>query len=242
MIKKTALVFSTWLWGDKYDLSYVAKLSASLRRNLSEAFRFLCMTERDRLGSASIDGVEFHAIKDPQLTKIKGCYARLRMFDPGWQRNRGIVDRLVNLDLDVVVTGGLDGLFDRPDRFAILQGVNSANPCPYNGTVMMLRPGAHENVWTTFSVEAAAKVPFYQFPDDQGWLWHKAPGAGAFTPKNDGIYAFEKPGWPQGLNLPKNARIVGFPGHRDPSQYIKLNWVADNWTTARDLGEEESAA
>ena len=29
--------------------------------------------------------------------------------------------------------------------------------------------------------------------------------------------------------VPEGARIVAFPGHRDPSKYQHLSWVRDNW-------------
>ena len=231
------LVICTWWWGTKYDVSYVRKLAAGVHRNLKQPCRFLVMTERERKLDP-LDDIEVHAIKDPGLCKMKGCLARMRMFDPGWQKNRGIDDRLVCLDLDLVITGPLDPLFDRPEPFVILQGVNAVNPCPYNGSVMMLRAGAHPEAWTDMTVAALATTPKHEFVDDQGWLAHRVPGAAAWTPQRDGVYGFKKPGWPEGDNIPNNARIVAFFGSRDPSQFTKLGWIHDNWT----MGEERAAA
>jgi hypothetical protein len=221
------LVVATWLWGSKYDASYVEKLFSGVRKHLRQPHRFLCMTERDRIANFS-SGIERHAIKDPELTTVKGCFARLRMFDPGWQHNRNITDRLVSIDLDAVITGPLDVLFDRPGNFLILRGANASNPCPYNGSVFMLRAGAHSDVWSDFSLESAAAVPHDKFPDDQAWFWHKIPHASGWT-CDDGIYAFGKPGWPKGDALPKDARIVAFPGWRDPAKFVHLDWVKQHW-------------
>lgn len=226
-----ALIVTTWCWGEKYDDSYVQKLAASVHRNLTEAHRFICFTDRERnLGA----GIEQWPIKveDYRLTQVKGCFARLRLFDPNWQRQLGLVDgdRIVNLDIDLVVTGELDPLFNRADGFTILQGVNSQNLCPYNGSVWMLRAGYRPDVWRDFSLEAAVKVPFHSFPDDQGWFWHKMPDAGAWTPA-DGVYGFQKPGWPNGEALPDSARMVAFFGWRDPSKFTHLDWVQTHWRT-----------
>ncbi len=80
------------------------------------------------------------------------------------------------------------------------------------------------------ALEAAAKVPFYEFPDDQGWIWHKLPrAAGWLAGPTSGIYGFKKPGWPPGDNLPADARLVAFPGARDPSQFTHLPWVRKYW-------------
>ena len=154
------------------------------------------------------------------------------MFDPAWQAEHGITGRLVCMDLDMIITGPLDELFDRPEPFAILQGANAANPCPYNGSLMQLRAGAHPEVWSEFNLEAARAAPFYEFPDDQGWLAHKVPNAAGWRAgPESGAYAFQKPGWPRGEALPRNARVVAFPGWRDPIGFQHLPWVQEHWRT-----------
>ncbi len=133
------LTVCTWLWGQKFGYDDVAKLFAGVRRNLQQPARFIAVTEWNLL----IDGVECVPIRNLELTKIKGCYARLRMFDPQWQADYHIEDRLACIDLDTVITGPLDPLFDRPESFLIMQGGNATNPCKFNGALMMLRAGAH---------------------------------------------------------------------------------------------------
>lgn len=224
------LAVCTWLWGDKYGPEHVIKLKNGLDRHLKQPFRFLCVTERERVWTPWPD-TERHTIRDPELLAYKGCFVRLRMFDYGWQQDHGIDDRLVCMDLDTIVTGELDPLFDRPDTFVILTGANSINPCPYNGSLMMLRPGHHGEIWSTFSIEAALEMPCYEFPDDQEWLSRKLPLAGTWQAgRKSGVYAFRKPGWPPGqLELPKNARMVVFPGRRQPSDFTHLEWVRRFW-------------
>lgn len=220
----------TWLWGDKYDDSYVRKLAASVHRNLTEGHRFICFTDRERhLGA----GIEQWPIKveDYRLTQVKGCFARLRLFDPEFQATLGIKpgDRIVNLDIDMVVTGELDELFNRTDGFTILQGVNAVNPCRHNGSAWMLRAGYRPDVWSDFSLDVAPTAPYYEFPDDQAWTFAKMPNAGAWGPEA-GVFGFQKPGWPPGTtNLPVGAKLVAFFGWRDPSKFEHLGWVKDNW-------------
>lgn len=210
-----ALVIGAWVWGTKYPRHYVERLASSVSRNIVQDHRFMVFRPLD---------------SDEELTKVPGCFCRLRMFDPMWQMVHGIKpgDRLVCLDLDLIVTGGLDPLFDRPEDFVILQGVNAANPCRYNGSLWMLRAGYRPDVWGDFSLEEANKMPFYSFPDDQGWFEHKMPNAGAWGAR-DGVYAFRKPGWPKDDRLPPHARVVAFPGHRDPGQFENLDWVREHW-------------
>jgi hypothetical protein len=212
-----ALVVVAFYWGRKYSPDYVHKLAAGIARHLKQPHRFVVVRPERQ---------------DRPLTETPGCFCRLRLFDPAWQTRQGIAegDRLVCLDLDMIITGPLDVLFDRAEDFVILQGANASNPCPYNGSVTMLRGGAHPEVWRDFSPEAAAKVPYFSFPDDQGWLWHTMPDAAGWTcGAASGIWAFGKRGWPKDNTLPAGARIVAFPGARDPSQFTQLDWVKEHW-------------
>src|SRR5262245_4210533 len=224
-----ALTFITWLWGLKYTPEYVWRLHRGLKRNLKQPFRFILMTEQNR--SIEIpDDIERHTIKDIQLTGIKGCFARLRMFDPEWQAENHLYDRIVCIDLDVIIVGECDGLFARDESLIVLRGANAANPCPFNCSVFQFRAGTHRELWSDFSLKTIVHIPQYQFPDDQGWIWHKVPDAATWqVGGTSGIYAFRKPGWRPGDRLPPDAKIVVFPGSRDPAMFVQFRWVPKNW-------------
>jgi hypothetical protein len=226
------LIVSTWIWGSKFEQSDVSKLAASVRRNLKQPHEFVCFSEINKF----IPHVDHcYPITRLDLTYIKGCYVRLQMFDPVFQEQfswDGKDDRLVCIDLDTVITGPLDKVLDRPEPFVIMQGGNAANPCPYNGALMMLRPGHLAHVWKDFSVEAAATVPFFEFPDDQGWLAAVAPNAAGWRcGVASGVYVFRKPGWPLGDALPAGASLVTFNGTRTPRKLGYLPWVQEHWRT-----------
>jgi hypothetical protein len=223
-----ALIVTTWLWGEAYGEHYVKRLAAGVHRNLTEGHRFICFTDRPR----HLPNIEQWPIPNMEMTQTKGCFVRLQLFSPSFHQLLKIKpgDRIANLDLDMVVTGPLDELFSRKDDFTILQGINSTNPCPYNGSVWMLKAGARPDVWWDFSVENYRKrgVPFHSFPDDQGWFHHMMPDAGSYGP-DCGVYGFKKKGWPSGEALPSGARLVAFPGWRDPGKFEHLDWVKENW-------------
>ena len=189
----------TWFWGDKYSRDYVTKLKNGVDRHLKQPHQFICF--------------------EPDGDETRGCLCRIRMFDPEWQEGRGF-GRLVCIDLDSIIVGPLDPLFDRPEPFVIAAGLNMRNLCPFNCSLMMLRMGAHPEVWTDLKDWAG---------DDQEWLAHKLPNAATWTFR-DGIYGYAKPGWrSRGAGYPDDARIVTFAGASDPSQFISLNWVRENW-------------
>ncbi len=223
------LAICTYLWGNKYDESYVEKLAAGLKRHMKEEYRFICISDKD----VDVPGVINYKIPevDRYLLERKGCFARLRLFDPRYQAKLGLTGRVVSIDLDVVVCGDLYPLFYRSESFMILQGANAKNPCPYNGSLWMIRAGYRPDVWNMFSTEAAEKVPAYEFSDDQGWLHWCVPNASGWRAGSaSGVYAFRKPGWPPGADdLPEDARLVCFPGWRDPSQFTDVPWIGYHW-------------
>jgi len=222
-----ALDIITWIWGTKYTTLDIRKLYSGVKKHLKQPFTFNVFTQGPLVGLPT--EIVVRPIADPVLTQ-RHCFCRLRQFHPRWQEANGFRGRIISLDLDAVITGPLDPLFDRPEDFLILQGVNSNNPNPFNGSVTMLRAGKHPEVWDDFSVEKARKTPFYEFPDDQGWIWHKLPNASGWKGGSpSGIYAFQKPGWPAGLVFPTDARIVAFIGAKKPSMYRHLGWVQRHW-------------
>lgn len=235
------LTVFTWLWGYKFSREDVLKLFRGVQRHLKQEHQFCVISENYYDGWPS--DVTQLMIVDGDLIRLPGCFARLRMFDPRWieylNRNHLVdIDRIACIDLDTVITGPLDPLFDRPESFVIMQKGNASNPCPYNGALMMLRAGVHPEVWNDFSIEAAGRVPFYEFPDDQGWLWHKVPNAaGWMCGVESGVFVFRKPGWPSfdremkrgADDLPKGARLVTFSGGRSPDKFKHLDWVKENW-------------
>lgn len=219
-----------WYWGDRYPVEYVQKLAAGFKRHLRQPHRFAVVSEDGRV---KLDGVESWAIKNTELIPPNlwpSCVVRMRLFDSAWQANNGIMpgERIVDVDIDSVVTGPLDPLFDRPEPFTILQGINSTNPNPFNGSLWMVRAGYRPEAWTDFSLEALTKLPHHWRPSEQDWMYHKFPDAAAWGPK-DGVYGFKKKGWyGRRDDLPKNARLVTFPG-RDPAKYAEVPWVKQNW-------------
>lgn len=207
----------TWLWGSKYGPEYVDRLRSGVTKHLTLLHRFVVVSPEP---------------EDIYLTEIPGCFARLRTFDPGWQQRNGIQvgDQIVCMDLDSIVTGSLNEMFLCVGSFAILQGCNR-HKFRFNGSIWSLTAGYCPDIWSNFSLEAAAKIPFAEFPDDQQYIEARLgyePSVWMVGPAS-GIYAVGKPAWPGGSDLPRDARLVVFPGRRDPSHFLHFPWVRQHW-------------
>lgn len=230
-----ALAVVSWLWGDKYGSVDVAKLVASVRRNMRQQHRFIIFTDKKLEGlPKEIDQVEIKDQNDSMMNR--SCFCRLRIFDRGTQHQLGLNDRIACLDLDTVITAQIDDVFSSNDDFMILKGANSTNPNPFNCSVMMLKAGKHHEVWDDFTLEEAIRVPYHEFPDDQGWIWHKLPKAkGWKVGITTGIYSFQKGGWYRESvrdEMPSNAKMVCFVGSKKPGPHAdRLRWIRDHWRT-----------
>lgn len=226
-----ALFVCSWLWGSKWGGCYADRLFAAVDRNLRQPYQSVLITDQPITGGADVV-VPINEEDRPLLAR-PGCLVRMRMFDAKWQAGLAMSagDRVVCVDVDAVITGPLDPLFERADEFTIMQGFNTTNPCPFNGSLWMFRAGQRHDVWDEFGIDAHAKynVPIHQVADDQGWLHARFPNAAAYTPA-DGVYAFKKVGWTvKGRRkLPENARLVAFPG-RDPAKYPEVDWLKKHW-------------
>jgi len=217
------LFITTWHWGKKYGPEYIERLRLGVEKWHRKPYEWRVFKPEPH---------------DVHLTDLPGCLCRLRMFDREWQERQGIQrgDRIVCMDLDSIVTGPIEPFFERDDRFLILRGANSENPNPFNGSLMMLKAGYHEDVWTKFNLEDLhAKARWHHYPDDQAWIWHMLPESSGWK-AGFGIFAFKKPGWPRGDDLPRDARLIVFPGWRDPSQFTHLPWVQQHWVSLAATG------
>lgn len=97
--------------GDKYDWQYVEKLNSMLKRNLSRPVRLHVFTERSRLVPG--DMVKHELVDWPQAAGPKrGWWYKIQMFDP-----RHNLSRLLYFDLDVVITGNIDWIWDLKERY-----------------------------------------------------------------------------------------------------------------------------
>lgn len=226
-----------WKWGKKYSRLHVERMQAMLRRHLSLPHRIVCIT--DRAGQLP-PGV--FAAKMPEVLSCDHKGLR-RMWLYSKEATR-LGDRLFQLDLDVVLTDSIDSIVDRPEPFVIWKSdSNWKDGWAYNATVMLITPGAKDDVWRRYrddpvriiaeaeadgwgaKVNSDQAIACYLMKDQQIPVWTQ----------DDGIYAYRvfagKHG-DRGQVLPAGAKIVSFHGPRDPSipdLQKKSPWILEHW-------------
>src|SRR5687767_4298658 len=104
-----------------YDRSHVERLQLQVRANLKQPHQFVCVDD----------------------SPLPGWWAKLDLFKPG--RFSG---RVLYLDLDVTITGGLDDLADYPGAFVICQDWGRFG---YNSSVMAWDAGTADHLYDDFT-------------------------------------------------------------------------------------------
>lgn len=231
-----------WKWRGRggqtrYAAHHVNMLAAMLDRHLRDPHRLLCVTD-DPLG---IEHETFPLWRDlddlgnPNGPSYPSCYRRLKLFSADQQSAMGIArgDRVLSIDLDVVIVADVTDIFRRADAFVAWPAVGKHHPLVYNGTLFMFRAGSNEHLWTDFDQRRSPRVvqAARYFGSDQAWLSYKLAGKVAEWGAESGIYAYMHD-MVFDPALPKDARIVSFHGRRKPwdaDVQAEAPWVARHW-------------
>lgn len=235
------LSFVTFKWAppvgyrSHFDAENVNTLFAMIRRHYSGPMRAICVTD----DAAGIDGsVEIvplwddHAsVPSPHGSHNPSCYRRLKLFAPDAGETFG--ERLVAIDLDMVITGSLDPLFDRPEDFVIWGQSDYPATQWYNGSLWMLRTGTRSKVWTKFDAKTSPTLAWKagKKGSDQGWIGYVLGPKEATWNTKDGVYSYRVHLSKTGYQLPADARVVAFHGKQDPWAYEPQQhaWVREHY-------------
>jgi hypothetical protein len=221
------ITVTTWLWQQpSYRKAYSAKHVNTLRnmveRHLSLPHRFVCFTDMPQGIDSRVDVRPLP--KTPAVTWNPGrpnCFRRLWLFSQ--QAAEMFPGRIVSLDLDAVVVGPLDALYDRKEEFvawkdAIIRG-------QYNGSMWLLTAGSRTKVWSEFKGDESVARMRGRMGSDQGWISAMLPNEATWTEKN-GVLSYRK--HVQKRGLPDGAKIVFFHGRPNPWEAPDA-WIKEHY-------------
>lgn len=209
------LTVMTWYWIQPngraaYKPEHVRIWADMVRRNLTIPHRLAVVTDvpGDYGDLIVIDPPrDFENVRIPTWGEDKPqCLRRLAMFAPDARKRFG--DRFVSMDMDCVVSGSLDPLFDRNDDFVMYRGTHERRP--YNGSMVMMTAGARPQVYTEFTPEGAAKAGRDYIGSDQAWISRTLGPGEATWGVDDGVHA-----WGSRLNRGE-PRLTFFLGNPKP--------------------------
>lgn len=238
-------------WGTRYGPEYVNILHRSVKRHLRRPFRFHCCTE----DPAGLDS-RLNVIPFPENPGIKRGWpdilAKVLPTRDGFGNLKGPT---LFLDLDVVIMGDLDELFDyEPGRPCMIHNwvawrkeLLGGRPPAGNSSVYRFEAGASDYVFQKLLAEGPRAEDRTVFNGDQEFLTYAFRNV-AWWPE-EWVRSFKyhcRPVFPLNLiNTPKEparCRVLVFHGRPDPDEAIagfthkKLHrrtqpapWIADHW-------------
>lgn len=119
-----------------YGPTHVNRLAAMLARNTTRQHDFLCLTD---------DPTGINIPYTDVGTDLKGWWAKLVLFRP----HPALVGRrVIYLDLDTVIMGDADFLFDYDGQLAMLRSF--LPPSKYGSAIMSFQAGFGREIWTEF--------------------------------------------------------------------------------------------
>jgi hypothetical protein len=207
-------------------------------RHLKQPHRYVCVTDDPGIVDCETYPIwkDHNELKNHLGQDFPSCYRRLKIFDPETTRAMGIADgeRVVSLDLDVVIVSALDPLFDRPEDFVGWRVPGGRNPSVFNGTLFMHRATTMSRLWNDFSPKDSPRLAMSSgyFGTDQGWLSYRLAQSAAGWTRDDGVLGYNQDCRLTGA-VPAHARIISFHGGArkpwDARVRVESPWIIDHW-------------
>ena len=131
-------------WGSRYSANFVNRLNAAVQRNTNRPTQLVCLTDDP---SGVDDTVRCEPIPDINLPKnlVVTPWRKLVL----WQDSLvGLSGDVLFLDLDLVITGSLDEMFDyEPGRFCVIENWTQPGSKIGNTSCFRWRVGTHTHIF-----------------------------------------------------------------------------------------------
>ena len=230
-----------WKWKKPgYRSTFTAHHVNVMRRMVARHYpfphRFICITDDPTGIDSEVEVVPLwndHAeLLNPTWPGVgPSCYRRLRAFSPEFEEIAG--RRFVSVDLDVVITGDLTPLWNRPEEFVIYAPASAGYH--YNGSMFLVTAGARAQVWDTFDPATSPRTSNAAkcHGSDQAWIQYVLGPNEARWTTDHGIFAYKRDSLRRrNGGMPPGARLVVFHGKPDPWDRQALNrspWISKHY-------------
>lgn len=233
------ITVTCFLWTDShrqrsytFDEGHVVTLRNMVARHLKLPHEFVCVTDREYIA----EGIRCIPLDD--RTHVPGtCGRKLTIWAPDAETRIG--KRILSLDLDMVIVDDITPLVDRSESIVLFRNPNyveGGRRAFYQGSIQLMTADAASQVWEWFFHPHRSRIINRRFGGfEQAWLSEILPWDLAHWTHEDGIFGAGRIGDWSTTNvvndLPKNARIVVFPGNRNvdqPEVMAKFPWISDH--------------
>lgn len=212
-------------WGTRYGAEYVNRLYGMVRRNTSGDLRVVCMTDDARGVREEVECWACPEVDLPPPHRHRG-WRKVSLFA---ETLGDLTGDVLFLDLDVVITGGLDEFFSFGDGFTIMANPTQRGQGIGNTSVYRFRVGERPDVLSTLLADPERHIRTHT--NSQTYI-SRTLGELAYWPEAWCV-SFKAdclPSWPRRVwhapELPAGAKIVIFTGKPDPDDAAAGRWPA----------------
>lgn len=217
-------------WGTRYGPEFVNRMWAAVQRNTARPTRLVCLT--DDVSGIDAD-VQCYPIPEINLSAdlINTPWRKLTL----WQAPLAdISGDVLFLDLDLVITGSLDEMFDfEPGRYCVIENWTQMGQGNGNTSAFRFPVGKHTHIFNDFQADPDSILSRYRIEQlyisreiDDMVFW---PDLWCASFKHTLL-----PRWPMNFfkvpELPTETRIVAFTGKPDQDEAMRGEWpVKSGW-------------
>lgn len=211
-------------WGTRYGPEFVNRMWAAVQRNTDRPTRLVCLTD-DETGIDSM--VQCHPIPDINLPPelINTPWRKLVLWRDPLADLSGDV---LFLDLDLVITGSLDVMFDfEPGRYCVIENWTQMGQGNGNTSAFRFPIGKYASIFNNLQDNPERVLSTYRI--EQLYISKEVEDM-VFWPKL-WCASFKHtllPPWPLNFfkapRLPSETRIVAFTGKPDQDEALRGEW------------------
>jgi hypothetical protein len=214
-------------WGTRYPVDYVNRLWSMIQRQTSRPTRLVCYTD-DPVGlDAGIVAYGLPPYAAPADMMWDG-WRKISLWSPTLE---GVSGDCLFLDLDIVITGDLDALFDYEPHatYCVIENWTQKGEGIGNTSAFRFRVGAHPEIFELMQRDPRRQKEAYRI--EQTYI-SRTIDEQTFFP-DEWCVSFKHsllPAWPLNFVMPprlaSSARIVAFTGKPDPHEARDGIWEA----------------
>jgi alpha-N-acetylglucosamine transferase len=210
------LIVACVYWEGKnnvYSPKWVDKLRLMVDNNLHIPYKFVCLSN-----------VDVPCERIPLERNWKGWWSKIELFKPGQ-----FEDRVLYLDLDVLILDDLQPIIDFPSSFAIIKAkprrkiyINRKEGLEikrYNSSVMVFEPVVTTPLYTDINDMVIRK-----YRSDQDWIGQRFPALSTFPKEWIKKLGDCENGFPtEGMKV-----MLCMPDKNEEAS-LKYQWIKDLW-------------
>lgn len=217
-------------WGTRYGADFVNRMYAAIQRNTDRPTQLVCLTDNTSGIDPNVRCEEIPEINLPN-DLILTPWRKLVLWQDGIA---GLSGDVLFLDLDLVITGSLDPLFDyEPGRFCVIENWTQLGKNIGNTSCFRWPVGKFSHIFENLKTERERILSNYRI--EQVYISREV---------NDMVFwprlwcaSFKHtlmPRWPLNFfkapTLPKETKIVAFTGKPDQDEAARGEWpVKAGW-------------